>query len=82
MLSGWICTECQVTKNSNLSANSDKDRSLPDLYFSNKVAKFDAAKGTNRTNNCPEESVKFWMVSYHAKWLRFVLNINHKRNYS
>ena len=76
MLSGWICTECQVTKNSNLSANSDKDRSPPDLYFSTKLAEFDAAKGTNRANNCPEESVKFWMVSDHAKWLRFVLKVN------
>ena len=38
------------------------------LYFSTKLTKFDAVKGTNRTNNCPEESVKFWWVSDLIKW--------------
>ena len=46
-----------------------------DLYFPTKLTKFDAVKGTNRTNNCPKESVKFWMVSVNAKWPRFVLKV-------
>ena len=46
-----------------------------DLYFSTKLTKFDAVKGINRTNNCPKESVKFWMVSVNAKWPRFVLKV-------
>ena len=46
-----------------------------DLYFSTKLTKFDAVKGINRTNNCPKESVKFWMVSDNAKWRRFVLKV-------
>ena len=40
-----------------------------DLYFSTKLTKFDAVKGTNRTNNHPEESVKFWWVSDLIKWV-------------
>ena len=46
-----------------------------DLYFSTKLTKFDAVKGTNRTNNFTEDSVKFWMVSDNAKWLRFVRKV-------
>ena len=46
-----------------------------DLYLSIKLTKLDYVKGTNWTNNCPEESVKFWMVSVGAKWLKFVLKV-------
>ena len=52
-----------------------------DLYFSTKLTKFDAVKGTNGTYNHPEESVKFWWVSDNAKWPRFVLKVKLPKNY-
>ena len=51
-----------------------------DLYFSTKSTKFVAVKGTNQTYNCPEEFVKFWMVSVSFKWIRFVLKIQTKNS--
>ena len=39
-----------------------------DLYFSTKLTNFYTVKGTNRTNDCPEESEKFWWVSDPIKW--------------
>ena len=41
-----------------------------DLYSSIKLTKLDSVKSTNWTNNCPEESVKFWMFSVGAKSTR------------
>ena len=40
-----------------------------DLYFSTKLTKFDAVKGTNRTYNFPEESVTFWWISDLFEWV-------------
>ena len=39
-----------------------------DLYFPTKSTMVDPVKGTNRTYNYPEESVKFWWVSDLIKW--------------
>ena len=73
-----ICPCSVVAYNPDFRVFRDIHAMLSDLYFSTRLTKFDAVKGSNRTYTCSEESVKFWWLfdlilwakmDEEAKWL-------------